>query len=139
SDMKWSRVINQGLIAGGMLLFVGMVGMLAAFEERQIVQNFFTLAQLVIVAIPCISAFMATRRVLNETKQASLATYSCLLVGALTAVPSLILLWLTDLIPNINDILINVNRFWIATITFGQESQLLGVIIFFIVVFGAGA
>lgn len=140
AEMKWSQVLKQGLVSGGILLFVGMIGMLAAFHERQIVQNFFTLGQLMMVIVPFVAAFLITRKVLTETKQEQQAIMSGLTVGVLTATPSLILLALTNLLPNINEILINVNNRWIEALTFNNvETQFIGAILFFAVIMASAA
>ncbi|MEO1289170.1 MAG: hypothetical protein AAFV93_15510, partial [Chloroflexota bacterium] len=133
--VKWSDIINRGLITGVILLFVGMVGMLAAFNEREIVRDYLTLGQLLIIVVPFIGAFISTRKTLTDTKNAGSAIASGLLVGVLTALMSLALLWLTNLLPDIDDILTNVNRDWIETITFdNRRDQPLGAGIFFGVV-----
>lgn len=140
AEMKWSQVLKQGLVSGGILLFVGMIGMLAAFHERQIVQNFFTLGQLMMVIVPFVAAFLITRKVLTETKQEQQAIMGGLTVGVLTATPSLILLLLTNLLPNINEILINVNNRWIEALTFNNvETQFVGAIIFFVLIMASAA
>lgn len=137
--INWSEVVQSGFIAGIILLFVGMVGMLATFHEREIVRDTFTLGQLVMTFIPFVAAFLVTRKVLTTTKQASLAFISGLIVAVITAIPSLILLGLTNLLPDMNSILVNVNRDWIETVTFDNRAeQLKGAAIFLGVVGSAG-
>ncbi len=138
--IKWSEIVQHGLVSGVVLLFVGMVGMLATFNEREIVRDTFTLGQLVMVFIPFVASFLITRKVMSSTKQAVPAIASGIITAVLTALPSLILLGLTNLLPNINDILVNVNRDWIETITFDNRSeQIKGASIFLGVIVGSGA
>lgn len=137
--LKWSQVLKQGLVAGGILLFVGAVGMLAAFNDREVVRDFFTLGQLMMAVIPFVAAFLMTRKVMTTHKDPVQAIMSGLAIGVLTALPSLILLWLTNALPDMSDILVNVNRDWIDTVTFdNRREQMLGASIFFGVVFGSG-
>lgn len=138
--IKWSEIIQHGLVSGVVLLFVGMVGMLATFHEREIVRDTFTLGQLVMVFIPFVASFLITRKVMSTTKQAVPAIVSGIVVAILTALPSLILLGLTNLLPDINDILVNVNRDWIETVTFDNRSeQMKGASIFLGIIVGSGA
>lgn len=138
--IKWSEIIQHGLVSGVVLLFVGMVGMLATFHEREIVRDTFTLGQLVMVFIPFVASFLITRKVMSTTKQAVPAIISGIVVAILTALPSLILLGLTNLLPDINDILVNVNRDWIETVTFDNRSeQMKGASIFLGIIVGSGA
>lgn len=138
--IKWSEVVQHGLVSGVVLLFVGMIGMLATFHEREIVRDTFTLGQLVMVFIPFVASFLIARKVMSTTKEAMPAIGSGILVALLTAIPSLILLGLTNLLPDINSILVNVNRDWIETVTFDNRSeQLKGAGIFLGVIMGAGA
>ena len=138
--IKWSEIIQHGLVSGVVLLFVGMVGMLATFHEREIVRDTFTLGQLVMVFIPFVASFLITRKVMSTTKQAVPAIVSGIVVAILTALPSLILLGLTNLLPDINDILVNVNRDWIETVTFDNRSeQMKGASIFLGIIVGSGS
>lgn len=137
--IKWSEIVQNGFVSGIILLFVGMVGMLATFHEREIVRDTFTLGQLVMVFIPFVASFLITRKVMSTTKQGVSAFASGIIVAVLTAVPSLILLALTNLLPDINSILVNVNRDWVETITFdNRNEQLKGASIFLGVIVGSG-
>ncbi len=138
--VKWSEIVQNGFVSGIILLFVGMVGMLATFHEREIVRDTFTLGQLVMVFIPFVASFLITRKVMSTTKHGVSAVASGIIVAVLTAVPSLILLALTNLLPDINSILVNVNRDWVETITFdNRNEQLRGASIFLGVIVGSGA
>ncbi|GAB4520774.1 MAG: hypothetical protein OHK0046_31420 [Anaerolineae bacterium] len=126
----WRYVYRTGLLAGGAILYIGLVGMLAAFVEREVVRDTFTLAQLMLALIPFGAAFFVARRLRKEGATLTAIVVSALVVGFLSALPSLVLLFLTNTLQDMDDILVNVNRDWIETITFdNRNDQARGVLL----------
>ncbi len=88
-------VISLGLLSGAFILYTGAVGMIAAFHEREVVKDFITLGQLILLLAPFVTAFMMADR-LSETRGGNTTILTTLLaaviVSLLTAMPSVILL-----------------------------------------------
>jgi len=56
-----SRIIlTLGLLAGAFLLFTGAVGMIAAFHEREVINDFITLGQLLLLRAPLAASIPAS-------------------------------------------------------------------------------
>ena len=85
-------VISLGLLSGGLILFIGAVGMIEAFHEREVVYRFISLGQIVLILAPFVFAYMAADRLnkAGETMAAALA--GGVVIGLLTALPTIILL-----------------------------------------------
>ena len=61
-DLNWKLLIRAGLIAGIVTLYTGLVGMLVAFSERQIIREVITLGQILLVAASLAVGFLTARR-----------------------------------------------------------------------------
>lgn len=125
---SWRVALEWGLIAGVVLLYVGLVGMLEAFQERDVIRDTLTLAQLLIAIPVYIAAYKFTERARNHDQPWSHIVGGVLLIGVLSALPSVLLLFIDgQVLEGIRDILVNVNRDWVDVITFdNRENELLG-------------
>lgn len=83
-------IISLGLLSGALLLFTGAVGMLAAFHEREVVKDFITLGQLLLLMTPFIFAYSAANRL--GAAGPALLLGGGIAIGLLSALPSVILL-----------------------------------------------
>ena len=96
--MDWLRsqtsrtVLIPGLLSGAFILFTGAVGMIAAFHEREVVDRFMSLGQLLLLMAPFITAYYASRRLSELGERAPRILVAGIAVGLLTALPSVILL-----------------------------------------------
>ena len=68
-------IVVPGLLSGAFLLFTGAVGMIAAFHEREVVDRFISLGQLMLLAAPFVTAFVAARRLPRSWRDASQNSY----------------------------------------------------------------
>ncbi len=82
-------ILALGLGAGGFILFTGAVGMIAAFHEREVIDDFISLGQLLLLAAPFLAGFTAANR-LGLSATAVLG--AGLLCGLLCALPTVVLL-----------------------------------------------
>ena len=125
---SWRIALEWGLIAGIVLLYVGLVGMLEAFQERDVIRDTLTLAQLLIVIPAYIAAYKFTERAQEDDQPWSNIIGGVLLIGVLSALPSVLLLFIDgQVIEGIRDILVNVNRDWVEVITFdNRDNEPLG-------------
>lgn len=121
--IPWRSFVQIGLITGIVILYVGVVGMLEAFHGRQVIQNLVTLGQLLLFVPP----FYAGYRVANDaiSKKLSLGptVLGVIVVGLLTAVPTIIVLLLNEQY-NIRSIFVNINNGWSDVVTFDNRREL---------------
>lgn len=95
-DVSQSRtrhtIITLGLLSGALILFTGAVGMIAAFHEREVVNDFITLGQLVLLITPFVFAYTAANR-LSMTGEAPIVVLGAgVSIGLLTTLPTTLLL-----------------------------------------------
>jgi len=89
---NWKTVLQIGLLAGGILLYAGIVGMVAAFHEREVINDLFTLGQLVIVITPFLAASYVANEMYNAGASRASVIGGSVIVGLLTAIPTIIML-----------------------------------------------
>lgn len=65
-EIDWRYILQHGALVGLILLFVSAIGMVATFDERQVVQDSFRLGQLLMVTVPFVGAFIGARRLQDE-------------------------------------------------------------------------
>lgn len=85
-------IVQLGLLAGGIILYSGMVGMIAAFHEREVIDEFITLAQLVLLITPFLMAFYTAKNLNDNDANITTIVGSGAVIGLLTAVPTIIML-----------------------------------------------
>lgn len=112
------RAINVGLIAGIVAVSMSAIGMIEAFNERDVVTNLLTLGQIMLYSAPLIGGYLAVDPQ-QGVKLGPSILYG-LIAGLLTAIPLVALVFLTILIPGIRDDLVNVSPTLIQLLTFGQ-------------------
>jgi branched-chain amino acid transport system permease protein len=112
-------ILRMGLLAGIVLLYLGVIGVLATFNEREVIRETLTLGQLLMVAPALVAGYRVARK-LSESHGLVLALVGGVLVGLLTAVPSLLLIWLIAYV-DISHVFVNVDRNWLEVITFDHR------------------
>jgi len=85
-------VLVLGLLSGAFILFTGAVGMIAAFHEREVVDRFISLGQLLLLMAPFVTGYYAASRLSALGEEVRLILAGGVAVGFLTALPSVILL-----------------------------------------------
>ncbi len=85
-------VLTLGLLSGAFILFIGAVGMIAAFHEREVVDDVFSLGQLLLVLAPFATGYIASDRLRESEAEAQVMIIGGVAVGLLTALPTVILL-----------------------------------------------
>ncbi|MCY3833483.1 MAG: hypothetical protein OXG85_10735 [Chloroflexi bacterium] len=121
-DLIWTqtsrRVLVYGLLAGAFILFIGAVGMIAAFHEREVVDRFISLGQLMLMLAPFVTAYYVAGQVAERDQDRPLALVSGVLIGLLTTVPTVILLLFnSDQYRFLLDLTLRLTPFVAATIT----------------------
>ena len=85
-------ILSMGLLSGALILYCGAIGMIAAFHEREVVNDFITLGQLVLMATPFVMGYIAANRTIEDSEQIQAALVGGIIVGLLTAVPTCVML-----------------------------------------------
>ncbi len=85
-------VVSLGLLSGAFILFAGAVGMIEAFHEREVVDKFISLGQLLMLLAPFAVGFVAASRMAHTDASALTLLVCGAGVGILTAIPTVILL-----------------------------------------------
>ena len=91
-SQNWRTLLTLGLLAGALVLYAGAAGMVAAFHEREVVNDFITLGQLVLLVTPFLTAYTAAARLNDGGASHAAAVGSGVIIGLLTALPSIIML-----------------------------------------------
>ncbi len=84
--------VSLGLLSGAFLLFIGAVGMIEAFHDREVVNDVFSLGQLLLVLAPFAAGYIAAERTGRTRADIMSLLADGLLVGLLTALPTVVLL-----------------------------------------------
>ncbi len=128
SELNIRKTIQIGLIAGIVAVSVSAIGMVEAFNERDIITGVLTLGQVLLFSLPVIAGYVVIRG--NGGVRPGQAVLHGLLAGVFTALPLVGLIVLTLLWPNIRNSLVNVSPALIEILTFGQGPILGSVILF---------
>jgi branched-chain amino acid transport system permease protein len=124
----WNYSTKAGWIAGIVLLYVGAIGMLAIFSERELVRNLVGLGQVLLVAPAFVAGLMIAQRAKIISAQSSWAAIPASFWAAvLCAIPTLLVLLLGQVI-DYQNMFISLNKDWREVITLGQENLGLGVV-----------
>ncbi|MBE0690605.1 MAG: hypothetical protein IH587_10845, partial [Anaerolineae bacterium] len=121
----WRSALQVGLIIGVVLLYIGVIGMFEAFQEREIIYEVISLGQILIFFPVLFGGWLAARRVQNAGASPVMTVVSALIAGAVATVPTLILLFINANVENVRDVLVNVNRDWVDMVTFGNRDDLI--------------
>ena len=125
------RTINLGLIAGGIALSLGMIGIVESFNGRFVITDLLTLGQVLLFGVPLVVGFLVA------SKREDSALVSKLLhgglAGILAGVPIFGLLLITLVWETIRDSFINVEPDLIAILTLGNENVVVGGILLMLV------
>lgn len=125
--------IKTGLIAGIVTLSLGMIGILVAFNERFIVTDVVTLADLLLFGMAVAAGYLAA----NSLKQSSVVSKLLHggLAGVLTGMPTFLLILLARSWEDIRSSFINVGPDLLDIVTLNNANEITGGILL-MVVFG---
>lgn len=124
STFNWRYVAKIGLIAGIVIVYTGMMGMIATFNEREVIREFVTLGQLLLILPPIVASYLVTRRLREENTPFAITLVCGIVVGFLAAIPSIVLILINQASEDsLNNILENVNRDWLEVITFDNRGE----------------
>ncbi|MGD2048175.1 MAG: leucine/isoleucine/valine transporter permease subunit [Chloroflexota bacterium] len=119
SQLSLRRTVQIGLIAGMVALSISAIGMVVAFDERDIITGVLTLGQLVLFGIPLIVGYVIVRGEVQV--RAGPALLHGFVAGFFVSLPLIGLILLTLIWPNIRQALPNVSPTLVDILTFGQD------------------
>jgi branched-chain amino acid transport system permease protein len=124
AGINWRHVIRTGLLMGLIVLVASAIGMVEAFDERDLIVGYLTLGQLLLFAPAIFAGYQSV-----ETKR-RLGIAPTLLGGALAglvaALPVTLLVLLAAIWPNIRDFFVNVSPALIDILTNEQGATAAG-------------
>ncbi|MCY3798725.1 MAG: hypothetical protein OXG84_13010 [Chloroflexi bacterium] len=85
-------ILVLGALSGAFILFTGAVGMIAAFHEREVVDRFISLGQLLLLIAPFVTGYYAAGKLRALGEDAPVLLGGGMAIGLMTAIPSVILL-----------------------------------------------
>lgn len=130
--IDWQSVIRTGLIAGIVVVFVSAIGMLESFNEREVVRDWLTLGQVILLAPAIVGAYLYVNRgrdeygkqAVSETNPVLTLVYG-LLIGVVSSLPILALTFIATTI-DVRDMFVNITRDLVEILTFDRDSALVG-------------
>jgi branched-chain amino acid transport system permease protein len=124
-NLSWKRVIQYGLITGAAIWYVSLVGMVEAFDDRDVIEGVLSLglALLVITGIG-MGYFVAQKMSGGKIGQALLAGLISGLIGGLMSAALAIIVEFT----NIRTVFVNASPALVDILTFFQDSLVVGLI-----------
>jgi branched-chain amino acid transport system permease protein len=118
------RTFKIGLIAGFVTLSLSMIGLIDAFDQRFIVTDYVTLADLLLFGLALVAGYLVSSR-LQEGSLAGKFLHGGL-AGILSGVPTFLLILLTLVWENIRNSFINVKPDLISFLTLNHENAVVG-------------
>jgi branched-chain amino acid transport system permease protein len=126
--------VRIGLLTGVVVLMTSVVGMVEAFDERDLIAGFLTLGQVLLFAPPLYAGYLAAGH--GEQKPAS-ALLSGLVAGLMTAIPVIGLVLVAAIWPNIREFFVNISPRLIEILTF-ERGTAVGSVLLALVMTGMG-
>jgi branched-chain amino acid transport system permease protein len=124
AGINWRHVIRTGLLMGLVVLVASAIGMVEAFDERDLIVGYLTLGQLLLFAPALFAGYQSV-----EGKR-RLGVVPTLLGGAVaglvTVLPVTLLVLLASIWPNIRDFFVNVSPALINILTNEQGATVAG-------------
>jgi branched-chain amino acid transport system permease protein len=135
ASYDWRKTIQYGLLAGIITLVTAAIGMVEAFDERDLIVGFLTLGQVLLFGAPFIVGYLV---VANQDHPAPVpALLSGLVAGLLTGIPLALLVLLATYWTSIRDYFVNISPRLIEILTFGRD-PLLGSMLLILAMGGLG-
>ncbi len=118
--LKWGETIKIGLIAGIFAVAVSAIGMVEAFNERDVIANVLTFGNLLLFVAPVGAGYLAARQSM-ETNPGRRVLRG-LVAGIAAGIPMALFIFLPVVWPSVRSRLVNVSPALMEIITFGQLS-----------------
>jgi branched-chain amino acid transport system permease protein len=124
----WQGVLRYGLLAGIVLLYVGVIGMVETFNEREVIYTVLTLGQLLMLFPAFVAAYVYASRTMKDSSVSAQSVLGVVgggvLIGLLAALPTIIMIFISTPL-DVRSILVNVNRNWLEVVTYDNRDNLV--------------
>ncbi|MCG3209351.1 MAG: hypothetical protein FOGNACKC_02975 [Anaerolineae bacterium] len=125
-QLNWKKIVQYGLITGAAIVFVSLVGMLEAFDARDVIFNVLSLGRALIVVIGLGMGYVvALRTARGKAVPALVGGFVSGAVGG--AVASLLVVLMTTW-DGMRDMFINASPGLMKILTFSQDSLAIGML-----------
>lgn len=119
ATLDWRKSVQYGLLAGVITLITAAIGMIEAFDERDLIVDVLTLGQVLLFGAPFVVGYLVAAG--DEQPPAPLPSLlSGLLAGILAALPLVLLVFLATTWTTIREYFVNISPRLIEILTFGQ-------------------
>jgi branched-chain amino acid transport system permease protein len=126
-NLNWQGILRYGLLAGIVLLYVGVIGMVETFNEREVIYQVLTLGQLLMLFPAFTAAYLYAARSKGDAalsaNNAGVILLGGVLIGFLAALPTIIMIFISTPL-DLRAILINLNRNWLEVVTYDNRDNL---------------
>ncbi len=123
---SWKKLTQYGLVSGVAILYVCLVGMVEAFDDRDVIFEILTLGLSLLVVITLGMGYVAAQKLSREN--ASKALLAGLAVGVISGIITALLVIITDT-TNLRNMFVNASPQLVEILTFSQESLATGLLI----------
>ncbi len=117
----WRKAVQYGLLAGVVTLLTCAIGMVEAFDERDLIVNILTLGQVLLFIPPLLAGYLTVADLQSDRPSGVVTVLGGLVAGVVTALPVVALIWLSTVWPTIRDFFVNVSPSLMEILTFGLE------------------
>lgn len=122
---SWSKLGRYGLINGVAIVYLCLVGMVEAFDGRDVITDILTLGRALLIVTTFGMGLVVSSR-LSDGKVGR-AILGGLVIGLIGSVMTSILVLITEPL-NLRQMFVNASPGLIEILTFGQESQAMGLL-----------
>ncbi len=125
SVFSWQRVIQYGLISGLIVIYLCLVGMVEAFNDRDVIYQILTLGLALLVVTSLGMGYVAARKLSGG--QAARVVLGGLGVGLVSGIMASLLVIIIDT-TNIRNMFVNASPNLVEILTFSQDSLAVGLL-----------
>jgi branched-chain amino acid transport system permease protein len=116
----WQKTIKLGLLGGVLIVFVALLGMVEAFEKRDIINGVIDMGRvLLLVCFFLVGTFAVPNR--NAPKRTVLAILQAALAGFISSLVLNALVLLMSAMPTMRNVFVNATPTLLKSLEFGQD------------------
>lgn len=119
TTFTWRNALQYGVIAGVVVLYISLVGMIVAFNERYIIAETITLGQLLLFITPLILSYYGANRAMTSKTLKTL--FFAIVIGLVSGVVIAAFLILGTNV-NLREVFINASPELFEILSFGHEN-----------------
>ncbi|MDM8531441.1 branched-chain amino acid ABC transporter permease [Anaerolineales bacterium HSG25] len=121
-QFSWQSIVQYGIICGSLILYISLVGILEAFQVRDVVDQLLPLGQAMLIVIALSMGYVAARLAAGDMVKTFGGSAIVGIVGGIITA-----LFVNRIEPwEIRNMFVNASPALVEVLTFGQESQATG-------------